>query len=380
MNTRLQVEHPISEAITGLDLVREQIRVAEGEVLEFSQADLSINGHAIEARLYAEDPGRQFLPSPGRVVLWKPAKVSGVRYDSGIETGSEIGIDFDPMLAKVIAHAPSRKEAIRRLASALEKTRIEGLTTNRDFLVACLRTPEFLAGDTTTDFITRVAPALNREPNPDEIAGAAIAACLAAQSGQRTSARVLGGIVSGWRNSVMPPQRKEFNCNGESCVVEYRSRRDGSFDVQIASSKFDCEVHLCSQTGSAMDIDLSISGERCVYKLLRDGDTWYSQSPMGNVVLQEQARFPSTINSEVGGGLMAPMPGNVLAVMVQVGDVVKKGQTLLILEAMKMEHPVQASIDGLVSEINVTAGEQVDNNQSLIVLTESSEDSEGKSK
>ena len=382
VNTRLQVEHPISEAITGLDLVREQIRVAEGEALEFSQADLSIEGHAIEARLYAEDPGNQFLPSPGRVVLWEPAIAAGVRYDTGIETGSEIGIDFDPMLAKVIVHAPSRKEAIRKLASALEKTRIDGLTTNRDFLVACLRTPEFLAGATTTDFIERVAPALIRMPDSDEVDGAAIAVCLASQSGRRSRAKVLGRIASGWRNSVMPPQQIEFICNAEPCIVEYRCRRDGLFDVQIASRDFVCEVHFCTergaQTAGSIEIDLSISGERRAYKLVRDGDTWYAQSPTGNITLQQQARFPSTINSQVGGGLMAPMPGNVLAVMVEVGDVVEKGQTLLILEAMKMEHPVQAAIDGIISEVNVVVGEQVDNNQSLIVLTESPEAAEGK--
>jgi len=381
VNTRLQVEHPITEEITGLDLVREQIRVAEGETLEFSQTDLSIKGHAIEARLYAEDPARQFLPSPGRVALWKPANAPGVRFDTGIETGSEIGIDFDPMLAKVIVHAPSRKEAIRRLANALEQTRIEGLITNRDFLVACLRTPEFLAGDTTTDFIERVAPALTRMPSKDEITESVIAACLASQYGRRNGAEVLADIGSGWRNSVMPPQRIEFacNCNGteNAYLVEYRCRRDCLFTVQIASQEFVCEVHSCTnlptESGSNVAIDLSISGKRCVYELLLDGDTWYAQSPMGNVRLRQQARFPSTVNEEVGGGLMAPMPGNVLAVMVEVGDVVEKGQTLLILEAMKMEHPVQATIDGVISEINVAVGEQVDNNQSLIVLTELSE-------
>jgi propionyl-CoA carboxylase alpha chain len=159
VNTRLQVEHPVTEEITGLDLVREQLRIAQGEPLGFTQDDLSIEGHAIEARLYNE-----FLPVTGRVLAWQPSNSAQARFDSSIETGSEVGIEFDPMLAKIIVHAPSRREAALRLARVLETTRVQGLTTNRDFLVATLRTPEFLAGDTTTDFIERVSPARRRVP------------------------------------------------------------------------------------------------------------------------------------------------------------------------------------------------------------------------
>jgi propionyl-CoA carboxylase alpha chain len=156
VNTRLQVEHPVTEEITGLDLVREQLRIAEGESLGYEQDDLSIHGHAIEARLYAENAQKNFLPSPGTVALWEPSERVDARYDSGIESGSVIGTEFDPMLAKVIVHAPTRREAALRLARALETTRLNGMISNRDFLVATLRTPEFLAGDTTTDFIDRV--------------------------------------------------------------------------------------------------------------------------------------------------------------------------------------------------------------------------------
>ena len=163
VNARLQVEHPITEEIIGKDLVREQIRVAEGETLSFTQDDLSINGHAIEARLYAEDPAKGFLPAPGLVLAWTPSTVGKARFDSGVETGSEISTQFDPMIAKVIVHAPSRREAAGRLARVLETTEIQGLRTNRDFLVATLRTREFLAGDTTTDFIERVEPARTRD-------------------------------------------------------------------------------------------------------------------------------------------------------------------------------------------------------------------------
>ena len=148
MNTRLQVEHPVTEAICGIDLVREQLRIAQGESLGVSQADLRIDGHAIEARLYAEDPANDFLPATGTVLAWEPPASPAARFDSGIETGSEVGIEFDPLLAKVIAHAPTRREAALRLARVLERTRVQGLTTNRDFLVATLRQPAFLDGDT----------------------------------------------------------------------------------------------------------------------------------------------------------------------------------------------------------------------------------------
>ncbi|HWS76579.1 MAG TPA: biotin carboxylase N-terminal domain-containing protein, partial [Quisquiliibacterium sp.] len=166
VNTRLQVEHPVTEAITGLDLVREQLRIAEGEPLGYAQGDVKMDGHAIEARLCAEDPAAGFLPAGGTIAAWAPPTGPGVRVDSGIETGSEIGIDFDAMIAKVIVKAPTRREAAMHLARALESTRIQGITHNRDFLVSILRTPEFLAGDTTTDFIERVAPAARRDPGP----------------------------------------------------------------------------------------------------------------------------------------------------------------------------------------------------------------------
>jgi propionyl-CoA carboxylase alpha chain len=184
VNTRLQVEHPVTEAITGLDLVREQIRVAEGEPLGYAQADLKIGGHAIEARVCAENPAQDFLPTPGTVLVWEPAREDGVRYDSGVESGSEIGIEFDPMIAKVIAHAPTRREAAARLARALERTRIQGIVHNRDFLVAVLRSDAFLAGDTTTDFIERIAPAAQREPDAPNWRSARWAwRCTAGQSG-----------------------------------------------------------------------------------------------------------------------------------------------------------------------------------------------------
>jgi propionyl-CoA carboxylase alpha chain len=199
VNARLQVEHPVTEEIIGQDLVREQIRVAEGETLSFRQEDLAINGHAIEARLYAENPAKGFLPSPGPILVWKPATAGGARFDSGVEAGSEITTQFDPMIAKVIVHAPTRREAAGRLARVLESTAIAGLNTNRDFLVTTLRTPEYLAGDTTTDFIERVKPALKREVSRQECVQTAIAVAMEAQAARRIQAQALKTLPSGWR-------------------------------------------------------------------------------------------------------------------------------------------------------------------------------------
>jgi propionyl-CoA carboxylase alpha chain len=169
MNTRLQVEHAVTEEVTGLDLVREQLRIAQGEPLGYGQDEVALSGHAIEARLYAEDPANGFLPTTGRLLHWQPSPSARARFDSGVESGSLIDIEFDPMLAKIVTHAPTRREAALRLARALETTRVQGLVTNRDFLVAVLRTPEFLAGDTTTDFIERVSPARALALGDDEL-------------------------------------------------------------------------------------------------------------------------------------------------------------------------------------------------------------------
>ena len=373
MNTRLQVEHPVTEAICGLDLVREQIRIAQGESLDVTQAGLRIDGHAIEARLYAEDPANDFLPATGAVLAWEPATSPAARFDSGIETGSEVGIEFDPLLAKVIAHAPTRVEAAARLARALERTRLQGLTTNRDFLVATLRHPAFLAGDTTTDFIERVQPARVRVPSTEEVQGSALAAALAAQSDRRAAATVLQSFPSGWRNTPMPPEETRFRlvssaADGDSEIsVRYQSRRDGSFWADAGSGAR--RVLVCGRTGQA--ITLEIDGRRSDFALIQAGDRWHVQGPDGDLQLTELPRFPDCSLEATPGGLIAPMPGKVVDVLVQPGARVQAGDLLLLLEAMKMEHRITAPTAGFVSEVRVTAGEQVENGAVLVVLAES---------
>ena len=366
VNARLQVEHPITEEIIGKDLVREQIRVAEGETLSFTQEDLSINGHAIEARLYAEDPAKGFLPSPGPVLAWTPSTVGKARFDSGVETGSEISTQFDPMIAKVIVHAATRREAAGRLARVLETTEIQGLRTNRDFLVATLRTSEFLAGDTTTDFIERVEPNRTREVSRQELVEAAIAVAMESQAQQRNNAKVLRSLPSGWRNSTMPMEPLSFKCGDDSIDLAYRLHRDGRFRLLCDDQEHIIEAYDCG-TGI---VDLDNNGRRLQFTVKADGNNWLVHSIAGDLVLEQQARFPDTSLDANTGGLTAPMPGSVLATEVDAGATVAKGDLLLIMEAMKMEHRITAPRDGVVETVHVSVGDQVDNGQLLVSMAE----------
>ena len=364
MNTRLQVEHPVTEAVTGLDLVREQFRIAQGEPLGFSQDQLDIVGHAIEARLYAEDPANGFLPATGQVLAWSPSRTTEARFDSGIEAGTTVGIEFDPMLAKVIVHAANRDEAARRLARVLETTRVQGVTTNRDFLVATLRTPEFLSGDTTTDFIERVAPSRRREPSPAGLERACLAATMAGQANERAAARKLQTLPGGWRNTRMPPQRRSFRHEEQTWDVEYRCERDGSFFCRVGNTEHRVRI-LC---GTPENMELEIGDHRVSAELTRVDERWLIHLAGEDFDLVELPRFPVREREATQGGLTAPMPGKVTATHVVAGDEVEAGQLLLILEAMKMEHRITAPMAGVVSELRVRADQQVANGELLVVV------------
>ena len=368
VNARLQVEHPITEEIIGHDLVREQIRVAEGETLSFSQDDLTINGHAIEARLCAEDPNNDFLPAPGPVAVWEPSSQGNARFDSGVESGSVIAMEFDPMIAKVIVHAPTRREAAARLARVLETTRIQGLTTNRDFLVSTLRHTAFLAGDTTTDFIERFDPPRVRQLSEADLLEAAIAAAMESQAHNRATAKVMKSVRSGWRNTILPFEIMEFRTGDKSCRIEYRNRRDGRFRVRCDGEDGERLVTLF-QAGDGV-VDYDVDGRRLGFKVSRDNMSWYIHGNRGDIELTQQPRYPLPESAQVEGGLVAPMPGTVLATEVKAGDSVTKGDLLVILEAMKMEHRITAPIDGTVDEIHVTTGDQVETDQLLVTVTD----------
>ena len=366
VNTRLQVEHPVTEEITGLDLVREQLRIAAGEELGYNQDDLSVDGHAIEARIYAEDPVNDFLPSPGTVVIWEPDLTTGARFEAGIETGSIISPEFDPMIAKVIVKARDRQEAARRLARVLENTRLQGITNNRDFLISTLQSPEFIAGDTTTDFIERVNPSRSQQMAPMDIHHCAIAAVIAAQAQRRAQARVLETLPSGWRNSKMPPERVTFRQGEDEFIVAYRTQRNGNFKVSIGSDDYAVAVFSVDDH----NVDLEIDGRRVSASITQAGDNWLVHAARGGIELQELPRFPDSKQVDFTGGLVAPMPGNVTTIHVEEGATVEEGQLLLILEAMKMEHRITAPVSGIVKQMRVSVGDQVDNGELLVVLEE----------
>jgi propionyl-CoA carboxylase alpha chain len=377
VNTRLQVEHPVTEAVTGVDLVREQLLVAQGLPLSVTQDGLTMNGHAIEARLYAEDAAAGFLPATGTVLDWCPAEAPPCRWDAGVAAGSVVGVEFDPMLAKVIAHAPVRAEAALALALALRRSRIRGVTTNRDFLVAALRHPDFLAGRITTSFIEDTRVALARQPSPGELRAAAAGAALAAQAASRAAAPVLATLPSGWRNTVMPPERAEFRHGRDTVVVSYARRRDGRFDVTVTGaapapggdpgSGEPVTVH---HVGGGW-IDFSRGAHRHRLHVLTAGDRVWVQGPDGDLELTAVPRFPEAGHGEqVAGGLVAPMPGTVLAVHAAAGDDVAAGQLLMIVEAMKMEHRITAPRAGTVTEIRARPGDQVSGGDLLAVIGE----------
>lgn len=364
VNTRLQVEHPVTEEITGMDLVREQIRIAEGEPLGYTQDDLSINGHSIEARVYAENPANNFLPSPGTIDIWEPS--SRVRVDSGVESGSEVSVYFDPLIAKVISHAPTRREAAAKLARGLETTQLHGISNNRDFLVATLRTPEFLAGDTTTDFIERVDPPRTRQATEAELIDTAIAVSLYSQHERRAEARVLPYIQTGWRNSLMPPERVSYAHGDAQIELEYRSRRDGSFAFERNGSSHSVFVRHASDSG----IDLVIDARRMKFHIRASGTSWQTHGPAGDIQIDELPRFVIPDEAELSGGLTAPMPGKVLATEVAEGDQVEAGQLLVVLEAMKMEHRIVAPAAGTITKVHIEVGEQVEKDVALVDLQE----------
>jgi propionyl-CoA carboxylase alpha chain len=369
VNTRLQVEHPVTEAITGLDLVREQIRVAEGEPLGYGQDDLRIDGHAIEARLCAENPAQGFLPTPGRIDVWEPASGEGVRIDAGIASGGEVAIEFDPMIAKLIVHAPTRREAAARLARVLETTRIQGLVSNRDFLVATLRTPEFLAGDTTTDFIERVGPAPQRLPGDEELAVAAVGAMLLERAARRGAARVQRTIRAGFRNTPMPPDEARYQMGERIVALAWLAARDGSLAVRVDGRERAVRPLEAGPRSVAFELDgrrhavaIDLVGERCL-----------AHGAFGDLELVRLPRFPRAGPAEFRGGLKAPMPGKVLAIAVAPGQAVARGELLMVLEAMKMEHRITAPADGTVRELAVREGEQVGNGALLVMLDERKE-------
>jgi propionyl-CoA carboxylase alpha chain len=365
MNTRLQVEHPVTELVTGLDLVRLQLLVAMGLPLPAEVRAASLTGHAVEARLYAENPVAGFLPATGALRRFEVPEGPGVRVDAGVETGSVVGTHYDAMLGKVVAHGATREEASARLADALSRARLHGVVTNRDLLVRVLRSPAWLAADVDTAFFDRHPPAeLGRPLAGDAAVGLhAVAAALAASAGRAAAQRP--AVPAGWRNVPSAPQRVSYRHGDREVEVAYALRRSG-LSLQVDGEDLGRAMLLAASTEL---VDLEVSGVRRRFRVSAGGDGVVNvDSELGATELVEVDRYPEPGSGLSAGSLTAPMPGTVVRVAAAEGAAVTAGEVLLVLEAMKMEHVVRAPADGTVEQVHVAAGQQVDAGALMVVL------------
>ncbi|MFE1765287.1 acetyl-CoA carboxylase biotin carboxylase subunit [Streptomyces angustmyceticus] len=354
MNTRLQVEHPVTELVTGIDLVEWQLRVAAGEHLRHAQEDITLTGHAIEARICAEDPARDFLPTGGTVLALHEVRGDGLRTDSGLSQGVEVGSRYDPMLSKVIAHGPDRASALRRLRAALAQTVTLGVTTNAGFLRRLLAHPDVVSGELDTGLVEREAAGLVDGAVPDEVYAAAAAV--------RQAALEPAADAGGWRDPFAAPNG--FRLGGEPAPVRHWLRVPGhdpvAHDVRPGAE--------ASRQVTPDHVRVTVDGVLHTFRrsgdwLGRDGDSWQvtSHDPVA-------AALRGAAGAHGADTLAAPMPGTVTVVKVAVGDEVAAGQGLLVVEAMKMEHVISAPHAGTVTELDVTAGSTVAMDQILAVI------------
>ncbi|MGK0524941.1 MAG: geranyl-CoA carboxylase alpha subunit [Pseudomonadales bacterium] len=357
MNTRLQVEHPVTELITGQDLVAWQLTVAEGLPLPLAQKDIELNGHAIEVRLYAEDPSNGFTPQTGPLHIFKPAEGEGLRYDTGVRSGDEVTPHYDPMLAKVIAWGENRDEARRRLIRALEDTTVFGVTTNRYFLSRIIADSTFGAGEATTAFLQQAFhedPSL--QPAKPQIRQLALAACVLAHGTAGQEA---------WSNA--PATNTPMKLDTGDDIVELLVQSNGNkLSCRLGNEQHEMTV-TSVQNGILCIIDNGIR-QCCQYH--RSGDSLYLQAFGESWSVTDLTHQPAAGANGTGSGrIQASMDGAIIDVLVEPGQTVGQGETLVILEAMKMEHPVKADCDGVVSQVLTNKGNQVKRNQLLVEIT-----------
>ncbi|MCC1497163.1 acetyl/propionyl/methylcrotonyl-CoA carboxylase subunit alpha [Alcanivorax sp. 1008] len=357
MNTRLQVEHPVTELVTGLDLVAWQIRVARGETLPLTQSQVQLNGHAIEVRLYAEEPSQNFMPQTGPVLTWTPAEGDGIRIDHGLREGSSIGSHYDPMLAKIIAYGDSREDARRRLIRAIEDTVLFGLQDNRRFLAAILRHPVFAAGDATTAFLDSD---FGDDPSmaTPQASHALYAIAAALLSNQKHAS------VNAWHSSDHGAQPLILG-TGESRQTVMLQRHEHELTALVGDQQFTLNLHFLN----SQQAELSVNGvRRCISMLCIGHQLWLDDHGQAHVFTDLTHLPVSAAEGPGSGQLKAPMDGAVIAVRCEPGQQVNRGEVLVVMEAMKMEHSLKASADGVVSSVDVKAGDQVKGKQILLTV------------
>ena len=355
MNTRLQVEHPVTELVTGLDLVAWQIKVARGEPLPLSQDQVTLTGHAMEVRLYAEDPAQNYMPQTGPVLCWQPASGDGVRIDHGLTEGYEVGSHYDPMLAKIIAVGDSREDARRRLIRAVEDTVLMGVRDNRTFLAAILRHPVFAQGEATTAFIGQDfaddASMAGEAPSSQLWALAALLRC---------EVETPAAELRGWHSSTLGAQPIQLRC-GEHEQTVYIRYRDDHAELMVGENN-----HHIEPLGPGL---ASIDGIRQRYQMFQDGKQSWLQCQGHSVCFEDATHSAAGASDQAGSGqIRAPMDGAVIEVCAKAGEAVQRGQLLVIMEAMKMEHSLKADCDGTVESADLAVGSQVKRQQLLVSI------------
>ena len=367
VNTRLQVEHPITEAVTGIDLVKEQIKIAEGKKLSLKQDDIRHSGHAIEARIYAENPNNNFLPEIGKLEKMHYPLNEGIRWDNGVESGDVVTPNYDPMLAKVIAHAETREQASKLLAKELKSTHIAGLITNKEFLVNCLENKSFLGGKTTSDFIERESKKIFLDIDKGLVDKSMKAAVLWLQQMNKLDNERLNFLPRNWTNGIMPKENISFTYQEEEYIFSYENISEDivihrKYFERISESKAKLLDH--NQAGIRVELDEIILSAQ----ITKQNDLITVNLGKGDVCFKINPRFADPNEVSIEGGLVAPMPGKILKIMNKKGAKVKAGDTLIILEAMKMEHTIKASDQGIISDLFVKVGDQVENGSLLMKI------------
>lgn len=372
MNTRLQVEHPVTELITGTDLVEWQLNVAAGSVLPKSQNEITLKGHAIEVRLYAEDPAQQFMPQTGHIERWLPVENAGVRIDSGIRSGQEVSPFYDPMLAKIIAYGSDREEARRKLVRAVAESTLFGVNINSEFLCAVLQHPVFINGEATTAFIADdfgEHPTLSPQKPPFK---AVSLACLLSHLQQSNrlnlTAASFSGSLSGWSNVEQSPWPYQLNSGDYNW--ELSLKQDATKFVIAGEEESTEELIIELVNIDSKCITFIHEGVRQHIEYLMTSGMIYMRIGSAYYAFTDLTHAASSVEDAAGSGhIKASMDGAIIDVLVEAGAEVSKGQTLVILEAMKMEHPLKSDVDGVVSNIHIAQGDQVKLRQLLVEVT-----------
>ena len=378
VNTRLQVEHPVTEEVTGLDLVRLQIEVAQGNPIPFQQEVIKQNGHAIEVRLYAEDPSNNFLPVNGKILDWIPAINDGLRYDTGIESGAEISTYYDPMIAKIIAKGKNRIETIQKLKSALQETVCSGFTTNKNFLISILENQDFQNGNFDTHFLEKQFN-YKGEQYAQETLDILTCALIHFRYLEREENRnIAQGVPSGWRNNFYQALQEKYSFQGFEFPISYRNINN-ELHISFAEKDF-ISTHRQSTKGIQQSSNawcpqqpytFEINNIRRNFYISQNGHQYFVQSPqLGQIVLHSIDRFPAPQTEIMKGAYIAPMPGDITTVLVKQGNQVKSGDALLKMISMKMESTIEAHSDGEVEEIYVTEKQFVESGTLLLKMKE----------